>query len=420
MWNITTNYGISAYSAEEQSDEYAAPCVLSPVPSDIWRATSQNASLFVVNGSSIDAIGIFNTNAKRFNIHVFPDETGENLVSNGGFEIAGDGCIFDGWAETAGDGSITDETSDVHAGAHAAKLTAGSTASTKITREISSGFTPGSRVMVSAWTKGDGSNAGRWSLEYYNGSSWTNLVATRSTNIIGTAYTRAHMAAHIPSDAAKLRITFMCPAVSSGIAYFDDVAAREAVETHAKDLGAYDTITEIVEDYADHGLWNTFQRLNARVVGANTVEMEIQTAEQDPVYVGVVFAGRVRDFSAHGPVQGVSMERKHNSTEVVTEGGGFYGKNRGKTMTPAAGIEITLPSVIKIFSGALYAHRDLDRITFMESVYGVCGPLPSVWVVDPRSTVQDYYTVLGRLTLIRDKDELPQYARIEWTITEVR
>ena len=420
MWNITTNYGISAYSAQEESAEYAASCVLTPVPSDIWRATSEAVSLFVTNISSVDAVGIFNTNAKRFNIHVYPDENGTNLVSNGDFEAAGAGNVFDGWVETAGDGAITDETANVHAGSHAAKLTAGASKDTKIVQEIVSGFTPGSRVMVSVWTRGDGTNAGRWGLEYYNGASWVDLVAIRSTNIAGTSYTRAHMAADIPDDAAKLRVNLMCPDASGGSAYFDDASAVEAAETHAKDLGAYDTLTEIIEDYADFRLWNTFLLLSDRMVGANTMEMEILTAEESPAYAGVVFSGRIRDFSARGPLPGVSIERKHNSTEVVTEGGGFYGKNRGKTMTPAAGMAITLPSVIKIFSGSLYADRDAERITLMESVFGVCGPMPSVWVVDPQAAVLDYYAVLGRLTLIREKDELPQYARVEWTIEEVR
>src|SRR3990170_1049333 len=56
----------------------------------------------------------------------------EHLV-NGGFETAGAGGadVWGSWTETAGDGALANETTLVHGGSDAAKITAGGNAQTK-------------------------------------------------------------------------------------------------------------------------------------------------------------------------------------------------------------------------------------------------------------------------------------------------
>src|SRR5574337_529672 len=86
------------------------------------------------------------------------------LLYNTGFETAGAGGadVFANWSEFAGTGVIADEGVVVHAGSHAAKLTAGTTRNTTLNQFIN--VLPGQVCTLSLWTQGDGTNAGRYQV----------------------------------------------------------------------------------------------------------------------------------------------------------------------------------------------------------------------------------------------------------------
>src|SRR3972149_11511009 len=85
-------------------------------------------------------------------------------ILNGGFETAGAGGadVWATWDETAGDGALSNETTIVHGGSDAAKITAGSTANTKVANTIT--VRPGIEYVLRFWTRGDGTYGGRYGV----------------------------------------------------------------------------------------------------------------------------------------------------------------------------------------------------------------------------------------------------------------
>jgi hypothetical protein len=143
-----------------------------------------------------------------------------NVAANGDFEL----FPYSGgsWALTASDGAAEDETTLIYDGAHALKLTAGASA---MTRATTYGFsvnkvTPGKTYTLSFWTRGDGTNAGRYQLRDVTNAGV--IIALTSTGIPGTTYTQYSTTFVAPAGCVDAAITFYCPAANGGIAYFDN------------------------------------------------------------------------------------------------------------------------------------------------------------------------------------------------------
>lgn len=157
--------------------------------------------------------------------------TAVELIGNGGFETAGGGGA-DIWAltwETAGTGALADETTLVHGGGHAAKLTAGSSANTCIKLENSGGIgsglinvIPGLSCTLTFWTRGDGTYAGRYSIYDNTNSTFIRTVVT--TGVAGTTYAQVSYSFTVPAACYAIQVTLWCPSTNTGISYFDDVS----------------------------------------------------------------------------------------------------------------------------------------------------------------------------------------------------
>jgi len=143
-------------------------------------------------------------------------------ILNGGFETAGAGGadVWATWAETAGDGALANETTIVHGGSDAAKVTAGATANTKVAQTC--GVIPGHVYTLSFWTRGDGTNGGRYGV--YDVSNSADIVAAVATGVTGTTYTQKTATFIAPAGCISVRIDLWCPTTNTGIAYFDDVS----------------------------------------------------------------------------------------------------------------------------------------------------------------------------------------------------
>jgi len=157
------------------------------------------------------------------------------MLANGGFETAGGGGadIWGTWTETAGDGALADEAVLFQAGAHAAKITAGATANTKVDQTIV--VRPGMIYGLSFWTRGDATNAGRYLVRDVTNAA--DIIATTSTGIAGTTYTRYEINFVAPAACISVRIDIMCPAANGGIAYFDSVSVMGGTEGIYSNVG---------------------------------------------------------------------------------------------------------------------------------------------------------------------------------------
>jgi len=152
---------------------------------------------------------------------------GTDLALNGGFETAGggDSDIWADWFESASDGALanTQEGAEVHGGEDAAKITAGPTKDTYVVQNIT--VVPGTTIKWSFWTRGDGTNAGRYAL--YDNSNSEDIVPCTSTEVTGTTYTEVTSTVNIPTGCTSLIFYFYCPDADGGIAYFDDFTFKQ-------------------------------------------------------------------------------------------------------------------------------------------------------------------------------------------------
>ena len=142
------------------------------------------------------------------------------LLLNGGFETAGGGGadVFANWTENAGSGAIADEGTLVNSGSHAAKLTQGASLDAYIeqTKTVVAGDTEELRF----YTRGDGTNAGRYSI--YDVTNSADIVAIITTGVSGTTYTQVVNGFTVPAGCTQIKIRLDAPGVDTGIAYFDD------------------------------------------------------------------------------------------------------------------------------------------------------------------------------------------------------
>jgi hypothetical protein len=152
-----------------------------------------------------------------------------DTVFYGSFETAGAGDpdFFEGWGEAAGDGAIADETTLVHSGSHAAKLTSGASDNTRVTNGLPR-VSPGQTYTYSFYTRGDGSNAGKFAIRDNTNNTW--IVSLQTTGVSGTSYTEVSGQFVAPAGCHELIVYLWGPSANGGIAYFDDLTITGPVD----------------------------------------------------------------------------------------------------------------------------------------------------------------------------------------------
>lgn len=149
-----------------------------------------------------------------------------NISFNGGMELSGhsNSPTFAGWIERVGGGTIAAETTIVHSGSRAAKLTEG--ASTWIYQSII--VKPGESYNYSFWTRGDGANAGKYGIKNNSDNNFLVALGT-STGVSGAVYTEVAGTINIPSTCTEIIVYLQAPTGGGNFAYFDDFALTGTV-----------------------------------------------------------------------------------------------------------------------------------------------------------------------------------------------
>ena len=156
---------------------------------------------------------------------------GGELLSNIGFETAGggDGDIWANWVESTLSGTLADEGALVHGGSHAMKATAGALALAYVSQNIVT--VAGKLYKLTFWTRGDGTYDGQYWI--YDGSNSADIIAKTATGVPGTAYTEKVVYFTAPAGCTAVAIILLCPSTTGGVAYFDDVSAKEVTDVGA-------------------------------------------------------------------------------------------------------------------------------------------------------------------------------------------
>jgi len=168
------------------------------------------------------------------------------LAANNSFEIAGYyGDVLAEWPETPANGSVTQDAT-AHAGSFAAKLVAGSTGNDTLIQRYAT-CNPGDIFTFSFYTRGDGTNAGRYAAYDDTGAAY--IQAITSTAVTGTSYTQVTVDITAPAGCNSVSFYLMAPPVAalSPAAYFDSVSIKKYQDTQFET--AYATQDQSIHEY---------------------------------------------------------------------------------------------------------------------------------------------------------------------------
>lgn len=147
-----------------------------------------------------------------------------NICDNGDLETWAAGVPSYGWQIDGADGSVTQEGSVVHGGASAAKLLAGATMNARLLLNIF--VKPGESLTLTFWTRGDGTNAGRFYVRDNTNSAF--IINIGSTGVTGTTYTQVTRTFTVPATCLQIALGFYCPALNTAFNYIDDIVMQSA------------------------------------------------------------------------------------------------------------------------------------------------------------------------------------------------
>lgn len=166
--------------------------------------------------------------------------TGDNLIRNAGYELAGSATPLASWTENAGTGgSVTQDAGHRHAGTYSVHLDA-DTDGTGSTNGLGTNtwvrqnqqVTPGTRYKLIYWTIGDGTYSGRLGINDPNRGGpdgW--VIFPQSTGVIShTVWTQKSLEFTAPNE-GEVQIFFGAPMVPATVAvadaWFDDIELYE-------------------------------------------------------------------------------------------------------------------------------------------------------------------------------------------------
>lgn len=296
------------------------------------------------SGTRMDAKGTNHLTSTAVKL-IDPAAYGSELVLNPGFETAGGGGadVWANWGETVSDGAIADEVTLVHGGAHAAKITSGALQNTTVPSTFA--VTAGQTYYYAFWTRGDGTNAGRYYV--YDQTNAAYIVTLVSTGVPGTTYSLVSGSFTTPANCSSVSLVFRVPAANGGIAYFDDVSLKNI--TYAGLLnGGLDTWTTAT----DAANWTE------SISGTSTVNDE-QTAPYSGSHAARLDIDASNSSASISQGAGMTIGKKYKYT--------FYAKADSGTpimsvVSSVNGSNFTLTTSYVQYTG--YFTADVAGITF--------------------------------------------------------
>lgn len=167
-----------------------------------------------------------NTDSTRV---IVPTAGNTEFFTNPGFETLGTGgtALWLGQEISNSATGVVDEHIIVHSGTHAAKLTSGAANwyTPQVIHQMT--VTPGQKYQLSFWTRGDGTNAGKYAIYDLSNSSYLNSTAQGlTTGITGTTYTQVTTSFTAPAGCNSIIFYFLSANILNAVTYFDDLSLR--------------------------------------------------------------------------------------------------------------------------------------------------------------------------------------------------
>lgn len=138
---------------------------------------------------------------------------------NQGFETAGvggNGNVWADWVGAVSDGSLDNETTIVHEGSDAAKLTSGSAINTHIRQTTDTSLVLGMRYYTVFYARGDGVNGGMYGV--YSPEGW--IISKVTTGITGAVWERL-LISFTANRNGTHTLYLYCSPIDGGVCYYD-------------------------------------------------------------------------------------------------------------------------------------------------------------------------------------------------------
>lgn len=195
---------------------------------DLWPSNDPKQHDFCVpkiyGEAFIPVPSVYITDKRYYILGAHSESLGSEDLTNGGFENAGGGGadIWANWTENASDGALANETTVVHGGSDAAKITAGSSVDTYVKQT----FTPttGRLHKLVFWARGDGTHSIRYQIE--DDTNTEDIVALTSAGVTAAEYTQVTVYFTVPYNCTSVNIYFYCPNTDTAYGYVDDVSIK--------------------------------------------------------------------------------------------------------------------------------------------------------------------------------------------------
>ena len=233
------------------------------------------------------------------------EESQPELIANGGLDAfegglepnPDDGATdnWASWTETggAGNGVVFDATTASHGGSYAANISydgGGGLAGDMLSQQIS-GLSTAAQYTLSFWTRGDGSNSGRYrvydinTLNYLqnDGVTWNIDSSLRDTGISGTAYQQFSRSFRLDSGGlGNIRVEFIPTDIGGGAThyYVDDVSLKNTTGLNGGfeyyvDAASQDTFNNwAIKDSGGDAVFNAIAGVGSQHGG--NVELNLQ------------------------------------------------------------------------------------------------------------------------------------------------
>ncbi len=216
----------------------------------------------------------------------------DELVLNPGFELAGPTAdTWLDWVKATAAGTISDEAAIIHGGSHAIKVYCGHPVLHAESAQYNIPVDPNRWHTLSFWARGDGVNAGRYSL---GRQAPANIVGTMSTGITAAAY--AQVLASFRTAYPLVELHLMDPGVSGGYCYFDDVSMKRVA-------GGFVTGQSIALSLESFSASPAYTPVYRSIV----LRGALRPKSVDTVSAGVRIADGVRDRQGRPMRQGATM-----------------------------------------------------------------------------------------------------------------
>jgi hypothetical protein len=190
-----------------------------------------------------DASGLVakNVATARANLNIMPYASFEKLGSGGA-------DVFAGWLEqVANGGTIEAETTVIHGGYYACKITGGTSGISMVYENVT-GIIPGRSYVFSFWTQGDGSYGGRYAI--YDNTNSGYIKAATDTGVTGAAYAQVTFPFTAPAGCLSIQIQFRCSTTASKVTYFADTSLSSSVADASVFDGTYGNAVTLGADGA--------------------------------------------------------------------------------------------------------------------------------------------------------------------------